>query len=161
MKYEHGERITVIDKVTGHTSPQCNADHEPRASAAAAPPLCASSVPAGFPSPADDYYEGGLDLNECLIEHPAATFFVRARGDSMIDAGIHSGDLLIVDRALEPSDNRIVIAALNGELTVKRICVRGRKTFLVPENDLYEPIEITEDIDFQIWGVVTYVVHGL
>ncbi len=124
-------------------------------------PLFAGSVSAGFPSPADDYIEGKLDLNEYLIQHPAATFFVRADGDSMIDAGIHPGDILIVDRAIEPVDNSVVIAAVHGELTVKRIRKSGSKLFLVPENICYEPLEVTEEMDVEVWGVVTTVIHSL
>jgi DNA polymerase V len=102
-------------------------------------PLVVSSVSAGFPSPADDYIEGQLDLNQHLIRHPAATFFVRVAGDSMIDAGIHSGDILIVDRSLEPKDKNVVIANMNGELTVKRIRIKYKKLLLMPENDNYPP----------------------
>jgi len=118
-----------------------------------------SSVSAGFPSPADDYIEGRLDLNQHLIRHPAATFFVRVDGDSMIDAGIHPGDILIVDRALEPKDRNVVIANINGELTVKRIRIKYKKILLMPENENYPPLPIPADMDFQVWGVVTYVIH--
>ncbi len=124
-------------------------------------PLFFSSVPAGFPSPANDYIEKSLDLNEYLIKHPVATFFVRVQGDSMINAGIHSGDILIVDRAIEPVNNSIVIAALDGELTVKRVAVRGSSVFLLPENEEYEPIEVKEGSELYIWGVVTYVIHSV
>lgn len=124
-------------------------------------PLYISRVKAGFPSPADDYIEKQLDLNEYLIKHPASTFFVRVEGDSMIDAGIHSGDILIVDKSLEPKNNKIVIAVVNGELTVKRIKKTGGKVFLIAENDNYSPIEITGDTDFVIWGIVTNVIHSV
>jgi DNA polymerase V len=123
--------------------------------------LVMATVPAGFPSPADDYIEGKLDLNAYLIRHPAATFFVRAVGDSMINAGIHSGDLLIVDRALEPTDGNIVIAGLDGEFTVKRFKKMGEKVLLAAENSGYETIEVTGERDFAIWGVVTAVIHAL
>ena len=122
-------------------------------------PLFLSPVPAGFPSPADDFLDKKLDLNEHLIRHPASTFFVKAKGNSMLKAGIHSGDILIVDRSLEPQDKKIVIAILNGEFTVKRIQKRGSKLFLAPDNDNYAPIEITDTHDFEIWGVVTTVIH--
>lgn len=118
-----------------------------------------AAVSAGFPSPADDYIDGGLDLNEYLIRHPAATFFVRANGDSMIDAGIHHGDLLVVDRSREPFDRAVVIAALNGELVVKRIGRSGGRVYLVPDNQSYRPIEVTEEMDAVVWGVVTAVIH--
>jgi DNA polymerase V len=122
-------------------------------------PLYSSTVRAGFPSPADDYIENYLDLNEHLITHPSSTFMVRASGDSMIKAGIQPGDLLIVDRSLEASHGKIVIAAINGELTVKRLSrVQGRIQ-LLPENEAYAPIDITDELDLVIWGVVTYVIH--
>ncbi len=122
-------------------------------------PSFTSSVSAGFPSPADDYVEKNLDLNEMMINHPAATFYVRVEGDSMQDAGIQSGDLLVVDRSLEAVDGKIVVAILNGEFTVKRIEIRGNRVRLLPENVLYSPIEISADSDFQVWGIVTYVIH--
>ena len=124
-------------------------------------PLFLASVSAGFPSPAEDYIEGRLDLNRHLIKHPAATFFVRVAGDSMIDAGIHPGDILVVDRAVEPADGRVVIAVIDGELTVKRIAQRGGRLYLVADNSRYAPLEIIEEMEFEIWGVVTTVVHHL
>jgi DNA polymerase V len=123
--------------------------------------LFLASVSAGFPSPAEDYIEGRLDLNRHLIKHPAATFFVRVAGDSMIGAGIHPGDILVVDRALEPQDSNVVIAVIDGELTVKRISQRHGKLFLVPDNQAYEPLEIVETMEFEVWGVVTSVIHNL
>ena len=117
------------------------------------------SVSAGFPSPADDYTEGSLDLNEYLIRHPAATFFVRVQGESMINAGIHSGDLLVVDRSLEPGNKKIVLAVLDGEFTVKRLVEKRGRLYLYPENPDYTPVEITEEKSFEVWGVVTAVIH--
>lgn len=122
-------------------------------------PLFISKIKAGFPSPADDYVEKRLDLNDYLIKHPASTFFVRVEGESMVDAAINSGDILIVDRAIEPQNNKIVIAVVNGELTVKRIHKSRAGLFLVPDNSDFAPMEITAEMDFQIWGVVTYVIH--
>lgn len=121
--------------------------------------LFTSPVSAGFPSPADDYEDKKLDLNELLIKRPSATFFVRVSGESMTGAGISDGDLLIVDRSLPVSDNRIVIGVVNGEFTVKRIRKRAGKLFLVPENPAFRALEITGDMNFSIWGVVTYVIH--
>jgi len=118
-------------------------------------PLLAWPVKAGFPSPADDYLEGRIDLNQHLIKHPAATFFVRVSGDSMTGAGIHDGDLLIVDRAAEVTSGCIVVARVHDEFTLKRIRKDGRRVFLVPENPQYPPIEVTEGSDFEIWGRVT------
>jgi len=122
-------------------------------------PLYSSKVPAGFPSPADDHMEGKLDLNTHLVKHPTATFFVKASGDSMIGAGIHDGDILVVDRSLEPRQSRIVIAAVDGQLTVKRLKKKGKKIFLVPENKKFRPIELNENNDVKVWGVVTNVIH--
>ena len=122
-------------------------------------PLYLSTVPAGFPSPADDYIECKLDLNTHLIKHPAATFFVRASGDSMINAGIFSGDMLIVDKSLEASHGKIVIAAIDGELTVKRLSYQEGKVMLLAENPNYPPIDITAEQALVIWGVVTHVIH--
>ncbi len=124
-------------------------------------PLFMVPVAAGFPSPAEDYIEGKLDLNKHLIKHPAATFFVRVAGDSMIDAGIHPGDILIVDRSLEPADKKVVIAVIDGELTVKRIRMSRGRIYLMPENEKYRPIEIEKEMKFDIWGVVTNVIHPL
>ncbi|MBN3039552.1 MAG: translesion error-prone DNA polymerase V autoproteolytic subunit [Candidatus Omnitrophica bacterium] len=122
-------------------------------------PLFIASISAGFPSPADDYIDKKLDLNEFLIKNPAATFFVKVEGDSMLKAGIHSGDILIVDRSLRPVNNRIVIARLNGELTVKRIRKIKGEVHLTPENDDFESVKVSEDMDFEVWGVVTQVIH--
>ncbi|HDP79970.1 MAG TPA: translesion error-prone DNA polymerase V autoproteolytic subunit [Spirochaetes bacterium] len=127
--------------------------------AVVAPPLLVSSVRAGFPSPADDYIDRALDLNELVVRHPAATFYVRASGDSMTGAGIHSGDILVVDRSLEPVHNSVVIAALDGELTVKRLVREGRRIILAPENPAYDAIEVPPGSGFEVWGVVTYVLH--
>ncbi len=124
-------------------------------------PLFLTQVPAGFPSPADDYIEQKLDLNQHLIKHPAATYFVRVVGDSMVEAGIRSKDILIVDRALEAKDKNVVVAAINGELTVKRFRILDGKIFLVPENKNYAPISVSEESNLEIWGVVTYVIHSV
>jgi len=124
-------------------------------------PLFSYRIAAGFPSPANDYIEDRIDLNKHLIRHKEATFFLRVQGDSMLGAGIHDGDLLIVDRAITPIDGKIVIAALDGELTVKRLSVQGETVRLVPENPAYPVIEINGEQDLVIWGVVTNVIHGL
>jgi len=124
-------------------------------------PYFESRVQAGFPSPADDFSEGTLDLNSYLIKHKAATFFVRVTGDSMTGVGIFPGDILIVDRSLPHHSGKIVIAVLNGEMTVKRFKQEGDKIFLCPENDKYPPLSVLEDEDFSIWGVVTNVIHPL
>ncbi|MBF6057787.1 translesion error-prone DNA polymerase V autoproteolytic subunit [Thiomicrorhabdus sp. HH1] len=118
-------------------------------------PLYASKVIAGFPSPAEDYVEARLDLNEKLIRNQEATFLLKVQGDSMRDAGILDGDILVVDRSVAPADGKIVIAALDGDLTVKRLRIRDGKTWLLPENPDYPPIAIREESDMVIWGVVT------
>jgi DNA polymerase V len=119
----------------------------------------ASRIAAGFPSPAEDFMEKRLDLNEYLIKNQAATFLIKVRGNSMINAGIFDGDLLVIDRSVEPADSKIVLGVLNGEFTVKRINKKGKKLFLAPENEDFKSIEITEEMDFQIWGTVTYSIH--
>ena len=124
-------------------------------------PLYLTKVAAGFPSPADDFLDRKIDLNEELIRHPAATFFVRVEGDSMRDAGIFSGDMLIVDRSLEVKDNAVVVAVLDGEFTVKRVRRSDGKLYLVPANASYSPTEVTEERDFTVWGVVTNVIRSV
>ncbi len=124
-------------------------------------PFFESRIPAGFPSPADDHLDTCLDLKDLVVEHPAATFFARVEGDSMIEAGIHSGDVLVVDRALEPAGNRVVVAVIDGEFTVKRIKKIKDRLFLVPENADLAPMEVSPETEFAIWGVVTYVVHPI
>lgn len=122
-------------------------------------PLFTAGVSAGFPSPADDFIDKKLDLNEFLISHPSATFFVRAEGTSMIEAGIHPGDILIVDKALEAGSGSIVIAVIEGEFMVKRFQRTEGRCFLLAENPSFKPIEITEGMRVEVWGVVTYVIH--
>lgn len=122
-------------------------------------PAFSSSVQAGFPSPADDYIERQLDLNELMVQHPAATFFVRVEGESMRDAGIHTGDILVVDRSVEATNGKIVVAVINGEFTVKRFSVDSTGAYLVPENPDFLKVKIDENSEFQIWGVVMYVIH--
>ena len=122
-------------------------------------PLYSSKVQAGFPSPADDYIERYLDLNSEYVKNPSATFLVTATGDSMMDAGIFSGDVLLVDKSLEAVDGEIVIAAVDGELTVKRLSRKNGRLQLLPANPKYHPIDITDEQDLVIWGVVTLVLH--
>jgi DNA polymerase V len=124
-------------------------------------PLFATKVAAGFPSPADDHIEASLDLNQHLVKHPAATFFVRVEGESMLGAGIYPNDILVVDRSLKPANGKVVIAVVNGELTVKRLKVGKGTLTLLAENIQYPSIEITEDMNFSIWGVVTNVIHAV
>ena len=118
-------------------------------------------VPSVLVSYYDEHTQSTLKdpSNEHLIRHPAATFFVRVDGDSMRDAGVASGDILVVDRALEAKDGSIVVAALDGELTVKRLRRRDGKLLLVPENPDYKPVEVAPEASFMVWGVVTYIIH--
>ncbi|MDH3710402.1 MAG: translesion error-prone DNA polymerase V autoproteolytic subunit [Cyclobacteriaceae bacterium] len=122
-------------------------------------PLFFSPVPAEFPSPADDYVERQLDLNEYFVEHPAATFYLRVTGDSMSGSGIYSGDIVIVDRSLNPVSGKIVIAVVNNELTVKRLYRNGKTIELRPENPDYPVISFSDDMELVIWGVVAGVVR--
>lgn len=124
-------------------------------------PLYGSSVAAGFPSPADDYLEGHLDLNRYLIDDAAACFMVRVSGDSMQDAGIHDGDLLVVNRSLPARHGHIVLAVLSGEFTVKRLHQRDGRTALLPDNPAYPPIDIGPGQELHIWGVVSACVRRL
>ncbi|MBN8446925.1 MAG: translesion error-prone DNA polymerase V autoproteolytic subunit, partial [Gammaproteobacteria bacterium] len=123
-------------------------------------PLFASKSSAGFPSPAQDYVEQTLDLNELCIKRPAATFFVRVDGDSMIDVGIFSNDILVVDRSIKPAHGDVVVAQVNSEFTVKELCLRP-KLMLVPRNKSYEPISFADDSELQIFGVVTNVLRQM
>jgi DNA polymerase V len=122
-------------------------------------PLFSSKIAAGFTSPAADHIEASLDLNELLVRRNAATFFVRTQGDSMLGAGIHPDDILVVDRSLEAAHGKIIICALNGELTVKRLKNTNGRLTLAAENPAYADILIEPDMDVVVWGVVTSVIH--
>ena len=122
-------------------------------------PLFSDSVQAGFPSPAEDHMDMDLNLNDYLVHNPSATVCVKAIGESMKDAGIKSGDIMIVDKSLEPKNRSIVLAVIDGEFTVKRVNLNDNELYLIPENSNFSPIKITQEMDFQVWGVVTYVIH--
>lgn len=121
-------------------------------------PLAESSVHAGFPSPADDFLEGSLDLNSLVIKHPEATFFARVEGDSMQDEGIAEGDILVVDKAIEPFDGCLAVAYVDGEFTLKRVRIEPGRIMLVPANPKYPVIEIAAGQDFAVWGVVRWII---
>ena len=123
-------------------------------------PLFSDAISAGFPSPAQDYIEQTLDLNELCIKHPAATFFVRVEGDSMVNAGIFPNDILVIDRSIQATQGDIVVASLYGEFTVKEL-VLGANPCLLPHNPAYQPISIPEGSDMEIFGVVTNVIRNL
>ncbi len=123
--------------------------------------LINDAVSAGFPSPANDFLETKIDLNKELSENPLATFYIKVKGNSMIDAGINNNDVLVVDKSLEPKNNRIAICFIDGEFTVKRIKLEKDCLYLMPENKNYNPIQITENTQFIIWGIVTYVIKAV
>ncbi len=124
-------------------------------------PYIKEGVSAGFPSPAADFTEDRIDLNKELSKNPLATFYIRVKGNSMIDAGIQDKDILVVDRSLEPTDHKIAVCLVDGEFTVKRIHLEKDCLYLQAENPNYAPIKITEDNQFLIWGIVTYVIKSL
>ena len=124
-------------------------------------PYIKEGVSAGFPSPAADFMENGIDLNKELSSNPLATFYIKVKGNSMIEAGINDKDVLVVDRSLEPQSNKIAICFIDGEFTVKRIRKEKDSLFLMPENPNYTPIQITEENELIIWGIVTYVIKKL
>jgi len=158
----------MFDSVSASTSPDHGAGglvvtgvQRAKTDVHACRPLFLGRVEAGFPSPADDYVESSLDLSEHLIENEEATFFVRVAGRSMQDAGIHDGDILVVDRLVEPKGGDVVVAALDGELTVKRYERQSGRPCLVPESEAHDPIPIEPGQELVVWGVVQHVVHEI
>jgi DNA polymerase V len=130
-------------------------------SSAESVPLAGSGISAGFPSPAEEYMEAGIDLNRELIRNPSATFFGRVKGFSMKDAGISEGDVLVIDKSLEPRNGAVAVCFVDGEFTVKRIQVEKDGIVLLPANDAYKSIRITEENDFMVWGIVTWVIKKM
>ena len=122
-------------------------------------PLAASPISAGFPSSAEEFVGLKLNLNDELIKHPEATFYAKVKGHSMINAGIADGDLLVIDKALEQKDGDIAVCFIDGEFTLKRLALKEDGIYLMPANAEYKPIKITEDNDFLIWGILSYVIH--
>ena len=123
-------------------------------------PLLSDSISAGFPSPADDYTEENIDLNEHLISNPYSTFFLRVKGNSMINSGINDKDLIIVDKSLTAKPGNIIIAMVDGEFTIKRLSIKNNELYLKAENHNYPDISFRNHIDIQIWGVVIYSIHN-
>ena len=121
-------------------------------------PLIPFGISAGFPSPALDFIDLKIDLNKYLIEHPSATFYGRVQGESMRDAGINDGDLLVIDKSIEPTDGKIAVCYLDGEFTLKRIKIDNKGLWLMPENNKYKPIKIEEHNNLTVWGIVTYII---
>lgn len=123
-------------------------------------PLVGEAVRAGFPSPAEDFTEVSIDLNVELLRNPASTFFCRVSGDSMQDMGINDGDLLVVDKSLEPQDGKVAVCYIDGEFTLKEIKIEKDCCWLIPANKNFKPIKVTEDNEFVVWGVVTYAIKA-
>lgn len=121
----------------------------------------AEGIKAGFPSPAQDYIDIALDLNKELVKNPSSTFYGRVRGNSMIDAGINDGDILVIDKSLSPTDGKKAVCYIDGEFTIKTLKVTKNELLLMPANPNFKPIKVTEENDFMVWGIVTYVIHKL
>jgi len=119
----------------------------------------AEAISAGFPSPAADYLEMTLDINKELVNNPSSTFYGRVKGNSMIDAGIHDGDILVIDKSLEPANNKKAVCFIDGQFTLKTLKIVKGEVWLKPENKDYSPIKITPDNDFIVWGIVTHIIH--
>jgi DNA polymerase V len=124
-------------------------------------PFAENGISAGFPSPALDFVDVSIDLNKHLIKHPSATFYGRVKGVSLKNAGIGDGDLLIIDRSIEPTNGKIAVCYIDGEFTAKRIKINKKEIWLVPENDDYQAIQVTEENNFLIWGIVTHVIKNM
>ena len=123
-------------------------------------PLMDEGIKAGFPSPADDFLDISIDLNKELIKNPPATFFGRVNGDSMKDLGIDDGDLLVIDKSLEPTNGKVAVCFIDGEFTLKKIQLEKDFVWLVPANEKYKPIKVTENNDFVVWGIVVHVIKS-
>jgi DNA polymerase V len=121
-------------------------------------PYVEQGISAGFPSPALDFVDLSIDLNQHLIKHPSSTFYGRVKGDSLKNAGIGHGDLLVIDKSLEPANGKIAVCYIDGEFTAKRIKKQNGEVWLLPENDAYKPIKIEPENDFLVWGIVTHVI---
>ena len=132
--------------------------YHPNQASKLALPTAGSQISAGFPSPAEDYLEPMLDLNQALIKNPSSTFYGRVKGVSMKDAGVDNGDLLVIDKSLSYRNNALAVCYIDGEFTLKRIKVEGNTLLLMPANKDYEPILVKEDANFILWGIVTYVI---
>lgn len=123
-------------------------------------PYADGGIQAGFPSPAQDYISESIDLNREIVRHPSATFYGRVSGESMIDEGICEGDILVIDRSLEPTDGDLAVCCLDGEFTLKRIRLESGRIWLVPSNEMYDPILVTPERQFEVWGVVTHTIKN-
>lgn len=119
----------------------------------------AENIRAGFPSPAEEYIELAFDLNKELIKNPSSTFYGRVRGNSMIDAGINEGDILVIDKSIYPNDGKQAVCYIDGEFTLKTFKITKDEIYLMPANPDFKPIKITPENEFMVWGIVTYVIH--
>lgn len=143
-------------------SPMTRVDlYSPDLSTSLALPYADRGIQAGFPSPAQDHLEEFIDLNRELVRHPSSTFYGRVAGESMIGEGIESGDLLVIDRSIEPADGDLAVCCLDGEFTLKRIRLQPDAVWLIPSNEDFDPILVTPDRRFEIWGVVTHTVKSM
>ena len=124
-------------------------------------PFVGTGISAGFPSPAEEYIDLSLDLNRELVTNPSSTFYGRVKGSSMKDAGVLDGDVLVIDKSLQPKSGQIAVCYLDGEFTIKYIKITANRCFLIPANDQFPTIEVSEDNDFRIWGIVTYVIKKM
>ena len=124
-------------------------------------PVVTAGIAAGFPSPAMDFIDLTIDMNRHLVKHPSATFYGRVKGHSMKDVGIFDGDLLVIDKSLEPKNDKIAVCYLDGEFTIKRIVIEKGACWLVPANKDYQALEVQEHNDFLVWGIVTYVIKSM
>jgi len=120
--------------------------------------LSDTPVNAGFPSPAENHLENTMDLNKALVKNPSSTFYARVKGESMINDGVEDGDLLVIDRSVEPYENCLAVCFLEGEFTLKRVRLEGDELLLVPANEKFKPIRVKKDNDFYVWGVVRYLI---
>lgn len=123
-------------------------------------PMVSEGISAGFPSPALDFVDLAIDLNKYIIKHPSSTFYGRVKGQSMKDEGINDGDLLVIDKSLDPVNGKIAVCYIDGEFTIKKIALKKNGCWLMPANEKYEPIKVTADNDFVIWGIVTHVIKS-
>lgn len=123
-------------------------------------PYADGGIQAGFPSPADNYITETIDLNKELVRHPAATFYGRVSGDSMIEEGIEPGDILIIDRSIEPDSGDLAVCCIDGEFTLKRIKLEKNRVWLIPSNEMFDPILVTPENEFSVWGVVTHTIKA-
>jgi len=123
-------------------------------------PYADEGIQAGFPSPAQDHMDESIDLNREIVKHPASTFYGRVSGNSMIDEGIEPGDIIVIDRSLEPANGDLAVCAIDGEFTLKRISLQPNAVWLIPSNESFDPILVTPDCRFEIWGVVTHTIKA-